>query len=70
MPDDGDAVCVPGACNPNHDWTISVPVTSVEAAYPQIGTLSSLVVTARNGLGDYGGRVEQITLSGSGGRSR
>ena len=24
VPDDGDAVCVPGACNPNHHWTTSV----------------------------------------------
>ena len=24
VPDDGDAVCVTGACNPNHHWTTSV----------------------------------------------
>ena len=22
VPDDGDAVCVPGACNPHHTWTV------------------------------------------------
>jgi SpoIID/LytB domain protein len=67
VPDDGDAVCVTNACNAYHDWSVSVPVSSVQAAYPQIGTLSSIVVTARNGLGDFGGRVEQLTLAGSGG---
>ncbi len=67
VPDDGDAVCVTGACNPHHDWSVSVPVSTIETAYPQVGTLSSLVVTARNGLGDFGGRVEQMTIAGSGG---
>jgi len=67
VPDDGDAVCLTGACNPNHEWTVSLPVSSVEAAFPQIGTLGSIVVTSRNGLGDYGGRVEQMTLAGSAG---
>ncbi len=67
VPDDGDAVCVTDACNTLHDWSVSVPVSSVQAAYPQIGTLSSIVVTARNGLGDLGGRVEQLTVAGSGG---
>jgi SpoIID/LytB domain protein len=67
VPDAGDSVCVAGACNPNHDWTVSVPVSSMEAAYPQVGTLSSIVVTQRNGLGDDGGRVQQVVLSGSGG---
>ena len=67
VPDDGDAVCVTDACNTLHDWSVSVPVSSVQAAYPQIGTLSSIAVTARNGLGDLGGRVEQLTVAGSGG---
>ena len=67
VPDAGDSVCVASACNPNHNWSVSIPVSSIQAAYPQIGTLSSIVVTQRNGLGDYGGRVQQMVLSGSGG---
>jgi SpoIID/LytB domain protein len=67
VPDAGDAICVPGACNPNHDWTASVPVSSIQAAYPQIGTLTSIRVTARNGLGDLYGRVEQMTIAGTSG---
>ncbi len=66
--DDGDAICIPNSvCNTNHSWTASPSVTSIDAAYPQIGTLSSLTVTARNGLGDYGGRVTMLTLAGTSG---
>ncbi len=66
VPDAGDAVCVNGtACNPHHDWTATIPVAQVEAAYPQIGTLESVDVTKRDGLGDMGGRVLEMTLGGS-----
>ncbi len=65
--DPGDAVCVPGACNPNHTWTQEVPVATVEAKWPQLGTLESVDVTARNGLGDLGGRVTSLDLVGSAG---
>jgi SpoIID/LytB domain protein len=65
--DDGDAICIPSACNPHHSWTASIPVATVQAAYPQIGTLNALTVTARNGLGDFGGRVQHLTLVGSNG---
>jgi len=67
VPDDGDAVCVTGACNPHHNWSVSVPVSTIQAAYPQIGTLSAITITSRNGNGDFGGRVNQMTISGSGG---
>ena len=49
VPDDGDGVCVSGACNPHHNWSVSIPVSTVQAAYPQIGTLSAITVTSRNG---------------------
>jgi SpoIID/LytB domain protein len=65
--DAGDSICIPSACNTHHDWTTSIPVSTIDAAFPQIGTLDSLNVTARNGLGDFGGRVEQLTLEGSSG---
>ena len=67
VPDAGDAICIPQACNPNHDWTATVPVSSIQAAYPQIGTLTAITVTQRNGLGDLGGRVEQMTIAGTSG---
>jgi SpoIID/LytB domain protein len=65
--DAGDAVCVPGACNTHHTWTVSIPVSTIQATYPQIGTLSSVAITSRNGLGDFGGRVNTMSLSGSSG---
>jgi SpoIID/LytB domain protein len=67
VPDDGDAICIPSACNPHHTWTVSIPVSTVEASYPQIGSLSALAVSSRNGFGDFGGRVEQMTITGSSG---
>jgi len=65
VPDAGDAVCVPGACNPNHTWSASVPVSTIQATWSQLGTLQSISITGRNGLGDWGGRVTAMTLIGS-----
>jgi len=56
--DAGDAV----ARNPNHDWTTTVSVDAVEARYSG-RTLTRLQVTGRNGLGEDGGRVEEVTLT-------
>jgi SpoIID/LytB domain protein len=66
-PDPQDAVCVAGACNPHHSWQAQIPVAAVESAYPQIGTLISVGVSQRNGLGDLGGRVVEMTVQGSAG---
>ncbi len=68
VPDAGDSVCPPGvagACNPNHTWQVSIPVSSIEATWPQLGVFESISVTARNGYGDWGGRVLSMTLVGS-----
>ncbi len=61
--DEGDAVSL----NPNHNWTASVPVAAIEAAYPAIGRLHAVNVTRRNGLGDLGGRVLELVLVGANG---
>ena len=66
VPDNGDSVCVPGACNPNHTWTASIPVSTIESAWPVLGTLQSIEITGRNGDGDWGGRVTAMTLVGTG----
>ena len=63
VPDLGDAT----PSNPNHDWTTSVSVASIQSAYPQIGELTNIAVTQRNGLGDLGGRVLSMVLSGTAG---
>jgi SpoIID/LytB domain protein len=65
VPDTADSICVPGACNPNHTWTASVPVSQIQADWPQLGTLQAFNITARNGFGDFGGRVTSLTLVGS-----
>ncbi len=66
--DAGDAVCISASvCNPNHNWTVTLTAASIDAAYPSIGAFTSLVVTSRNGLGDFGGRVNQLTVSGTSG---
>jgi SpoIID/LytB domain protein len=62
--DAGDAT----PSNPNHNWSQSVPTSAVQGAYGwAVGTLRSIVITGRNGLGDLGGRVTQMVLTGSAG---
>jgi SpoIID/LytB domain protein len=57
--DSGDAI----AANPNHTWNATVGVDTVEAAFGQgMGALESVTATARNGLGDWGGRVQSMAL--------
>jgi SpoIID/LytB domain protein len=61
--DDGDAT----GGNPNHTWTASIPVATIQSQYPSIGQLSAVDVTQRNGLGDWGGRVVTLVLRGTSG---
>jgi SpoIID/LytB domain protein len=69
VPDDGDAVCVAGACNSNHQWTTTtITYADVEAAWPQIGTFEGLpAATSDPGHPDDAGygRVDTITIQGS-----
>ena len=50
--------------NPNHTWTASIPRSAIEACF-NLGTLTSIEITQRNGLGDQGGRVTKVHLVGS-----
>ena len=62
MPDTGDAVCVPGACNANHDWTATVPASAIESAWPTIGTFTSITGVQTDGgtdPGEHFGRVDR-----------
>ncbi len=54
--------------NPVHTWTTAVDDTRLEQAWPAIGDLTRIAVTARDGNGDWGGRVRSIALRGSQGR--
>ncbi|HYA45818.1 MAG TPA: SpoIID/LytB domain-containing protein [Acidimicrobiales bacterium] len=61
VPDLGDSV----AANPVHSWSVQVPVSKVESAFPAVGDLQQIEVTERNGLGQLGGRVEELDILGS-----
>ena len=56
------------AGNPVHDWTIKLSDTAVEKKLPAIGNLTKITVTARDGNGDWGGRVESVTFVGGKGK--
>jgi SpoIID/LytB domain protein len=68
VPDDGDAVCVAGACNSNHHWTTSVSTATIQATWPQIGTFNGFggAKTDPGQPDDFSfGRVDTITLDGT-----
>ncbi len=68
VPDAGDTVCIStSVCNTHHTWTASIPVSSIQSTFPSIGTLTSIAITARNGFGDFGGRVNSMVIGGSSG---
>ena len=51
--------------NSRLNWTDSVSAASLERSFPQIGRLTRIKVTKREGLGDWGGRVVTMVLQGS-----
>ena len=51
--------------NPNHTWNTTVSRGAIQRAWPSLGTLKRVVVTQRDGHGDWYGRVERMTLDGS-----
>lgn len=53
------------AGNPNHAWSTTVTASTIQKAYPAIGSLRQLAVTKRVGGGSMGGRVASVTLVGS-----
>ena len=66
--DDGDAVCVTGACNPNHHWTTSVSSATIQTTWPQIGTFTGFggATPDQGHPSDFPfGRVDTITLDGT-----
>jgi SpoIID/LytB domain protein len=75
VPDDGDAVCVPGACNTSlgtgyHHWTTSVSYATLNSKWRQIGGFNGQVTATTDPGHPYDfsyGRIDTITLNGSGG---
>ncbi len=48
-----------------HSWSIDVKASVAQKKYPSIGTLTAIKVTRREGDGDWGGRVLDLTLVGT-----
>ena len=53
--------------NPYRDWSTTLTAATVESRFPAVGRLSELRVVRREGVGDWGGRVAEVHLVGSGG---
>jgi len=65
-PDPYDGV-VTGPQNWGHDWQRSLSATTIQNAFPSVGSLQSLQVLRRDGNGQWGGRVLEVQLVGSSG---
>ncbi len=60
-----------GLANPAYStWTKTIDDTQVEARWPAIGDLTGIEVTARDGNGDWGGRVTDMAFIGTTGTAR
>lgn len=55
--------------NPYRNWSVKVTDRKIEQTWPQVGDLRRIVVTQRDGKGDWGGRVLSLDLVGSKGRT-
>ncbi len=51
--------------NPMHTWNTTVTRAAIQNAWPSLGTLQRVVITRRDGNGDWYGRIEQMILDGS-----
>jgi len=61
--DEGDATPL----NPRHNWTATLTGAAISAKYPSIGTFMSITILARNGFGEWGGRVTSMRVNGTAG---
>ena len=52
------------AANPQHSWSATLPAADVQRAFPAVGRLLRVRVTARNGGGQWGGRIKTVVLEG------
>lgn len=61
VPDEGDAVAGNGA----HTWTATLSASTIESAFPTIGTFANITIVSREGNGEWGGRVLMMSVNGS-----
>ena len=53
--------------NPNHTWRTPLDDKAIEKQWPALGDLTRIRVDRRDGNGQWGGRVEALTLTGDAG---
>lgn len=53
--------------NPNYRWSWQVSAKALQDEFPQVGRVTGISVTGRNGLGDWGGRVTEVRIDGTAG---
>ncbi len=51
--------------NPYHRWSTTLTPATIESAWPALGNLTGITIDSRDGDGQWGGRVEELTLHGS-----
>ena len=51
--------------NPVHSWTTTLTAAAIQRKWPALGGLRRILVTQRDGHGEWSGRIEKITLDGS-----
>jgi SpoIID/LytB domain protein len=49
----------------DQSWSVTLSAAKIQKAYSSIGTLQSVQVTDRDGYGTYGGRVDELKITGS-----
>jgi SpoIID/LytB domain protein len=54
--------------NTVHSWSTTVDASRLERSHPSIGTLRRILVTSREGNGEWQGRVTELVLDGSDGQ--
>lgn len=62
-PDPYDGV----VANSSSSWSVRIARTTIASAWPSVGTPTALVVTGRDGKGEWGGRVSGVRVVGSAG---
>jgi stage II sporulation protein D len=56
----------PDPYDPKTPWTVTISDGVIEKAWPHIGDLEAVTVTARDGYGSWGGRAVKVSIKGTG----
>ena len=54
-----------GTANWGHAWSTTVPATTIQKAWPAVGTLATVEAVDRDGHGSWGGRTTDVRIKGS-----